>query len=50
MKEKILAILITGALVLPAVTSLFDLEARRRGGATIVVSTFSVSQTTISPN
>lgn len=53
MKAKILLGLFVGAMILPAITSLFDLEARRRGGVAtvIVINTFNPEpQTTISPN
>lgn len=50
MKIRILGLLFLGVLLLPVVTDLFNLEARRRGGV-VIISTFTTDpQTTISPN
>ncbi|MGZ0709020.1 hypothetical protein ACWPKO_11865 [Coraliomargarita sp. W4R53] len=51
MKNKILLLLIAGALLLPMFSGLFDLEARRRPNTVVVATSFVTDpQTTISPN
>jgi hypothetical protein len=49
MKAKIILALFVGAMILPAITSLFDLEARRRA-TTIIITVGIDDQTEISPN
>ncbi|MGZ0655564.1 hypothetical protein ACWPKS_08145 [Coraliomargarita sp. W4R72] len=51
MKNKILLLLIAGALLLPMFTSLIDLEARRQPNTVVVATSFVIDpQTTVSPN
>lgn len=51
MKTKILSLLLLGVLTLPLFTDLFNLDAGRRRGGTVVISNFVEDpQTTVSPN
>lgn len=49
MKAKFTIALVAAAMLLPMITSLFDLEARRRGGGGVII-VIDDPQTEISPN
>lgn len=50
MKPKVAIFLIAAAMILPAITSVFDLDARRRPGPVVIVVAPEDPQFTVSPN